>query len=117
MDNPILLPDYGYCDVCTTMYNVGPSGWWRLGDRCNDLSLSPDCTDPCPGIIRDQPRQDMPAAICTTCHTVYAWAQVQALKIWRGEEAVSGEHHCPTCQAVAVLPIGGRFPVCDRSVQ
>jgi hypothetical protein len=105
--------DYGYCDSCTTMYTLYRGASWYLGGRCADLSLSPNFTDPCPGIIRDQPRPDMPAAICTTCQTVYTWAQVEALKIWCGEETASGAHRCPTCQAVAVAYVCGRFPVAE----
>lgn len=105
--------DYGYCDSCTTMYNVQRGSTWSLGGRCDDLSLDPALETPCPGIIRDQPRPDMPAAICTTCQTIYGWAHVEALKIWSGEETASGEHCCPTCHAVTVVPTCGRFPVTE----
>ena len=31
----------GKCDQCPTFYDVGLSGFKRLGDRCGDLSIKP----------------------------------------------------------------------------
>ena len=101
----LLRQAWGYCDCCTTMYGVGLHGLRRLGDRCNDLSLSRDFTDPCPGIIRDRKRPDMPEAICQTCQTIYPCAQVEQLNIW------CGPRQCPTCHIGVIDPVAGRFPV------
>lgn len=32
----------GTCDQCPIFYDVGPSGWKQVGDRCGDLSLQPE---------------------------------------------------------------------------
>jgi hypothetical protein len=93
---------WGYCDCCTTTYALRP-GWWRLGDRCNDLSLSKDLTDPCPGIIRRQLRPDMPIAICRACRQVSTAAQVGMTHAW--EET----RRCPYCMTGLLDPTMGRF--------
>lgn len=45
----------GKCDRCATLYDIGPDGLRREGDRCNDLSLRPPAGWPrnrCKGIVR-----------------------------------------------------------------